>query len=238
MKLTIPFLLSLGLVVGFFSNSETEITKEQNDLETLNQVAVMNEIKVESWIAFSRTRYGQATDKKEMLSMANELMASLDEYTWRNVVEDDDHYIWQGERVTNEGIKEKLKLKAYVLGSKYELSTTLEAKGELLEEDQLDWVKKTFKEDESTFYSVTGKIQSTNELSNLTNNLITDVNGKMVEQLLESEFVSVSAYSDVFETELRTANNELINMQIGLRTSADQNHVDVTIGTPIITTEY
>ncbi|MFS0654094.1 YwmB family TATA-box binding protein [Bacillus sp. 179-C3.3 HS] len=60
---------------------------------------------------------------------------------------------------------------------------------------------------------------------------------KPVEYLVESNFVSISAYTDKWEQFIMTS-NEKMNVQIAIRSSGMNKKHTITVGTPIVTTEY
>lgn len=235
MKMTIALILSFGILAGFFSNNEAT---QGNDLGDIKELADKNNVEISSWMALSRGRIGQANDLKDMQHQIEQFMSNHDSYSWKNVLkEDNSHYVWQGKKENEHGIIESIKLKAYKSGGKYEIAVTNEANGKKLTPEQINWVSETF-EDSKTFYSISGVMSSKNKLSLIAEKIVEDAQAKVVEQLQEDAFVSVSAYSKVFESELMTAKQEKINLQVGLRADIENEEIDVTIGTPIITTEY
>ncbi|MFS0820566.1 YwmB family TATA-box binding protein [Bacillus sp. 1P02SD] len=234
MKMTIALILSFGILAGFFSDNEAT---QGNDLGDIKELADKNSVEISSWMALSRSKVGQANDLKEMKHQIEQFMSNHDSYSWKSILEEDSHYVWQGKKENEHGITESIKLKAYLSGGKYEIAVTNEAIGTKLTAEQINWVSETF-EDSKTFYSISGVLSSKNQLSLVLGELIEDAQAKVVEQLQEDTFVSVSAYSKVFESELMTSEQEKINLQVGLRADIENEEIDVTIGTPIITTEY
>ncbi|MEH7223284.1 YwmB family TATA-box binding protein [Bacillus sp. JJ1566] len=236
MKLTITLILSVGILAGFFTNNEAT---RGNDLEEIKMLAEKNNVEISSWMALSRGKLGQANDVNDMKNQIEVFMSNHDSYSWKKILEEENsHYVWQGQKVNEHGITESIKLKAYKSGEKYEIAITNEAKGTKLTAEQIKWTGESF-EDSKTFYSISGVLASKErELVEVVAKMVKDAQAKNVEQLQEEKFVSVSAYSKAFESELMTAEREKINLQIGLRANVEKNEIDVTIGTPIITTEY
>lgn len=60
---------------------------------------------------------------------------------------------------------------------------------------------------------------------------------KPVEYLVESNFVSLSAYTEKWEQFIMTSNDKM-NVQIAIRSSEMNENHTITVGTPIVTTEY
>ncbi|MEH7385006.1 YwmB family TATA-box binding protein [Bacillus sp. JJ1521] len=236
MKLSIALILSVGILAGFFSNNEAT---GGNDLEDIKILVDQNNIEIASWMALSRGNIGQANDVNDMKNQIDQFMSNHDSYNWKKVLEEENsHYVWQGQKENEQGITESIKLKAYKSGGKYEIAITNEAKGTKITEEQINWIGETF-EDSKTFYSITGVMSSKeNQLGDIAEKIVEDAQAVAVEHLQEEKFVSVSAYSKTFESELMTAKQEKINLQIGLRANIGNNEIDVTIGTPIITIEY
>ncbi len=236
MKMSIVLILSVGILAGFFSNNDAT---GGNNLEDIKILADKNNVEIASWMALSRGNVGQANDANDLKNQIEQFMSNHDSYNWKNVLEEENsHYVWQGQKENEQGITESIKLKAYKSGGKYEIAITNEARGTKLTEGQINWISQTF-EDSKTFYSITGVMSSKqNKLGDVAAKIVEDAQAKAVEHLQEEKFVSVSAYSDTFESELMTAKQEKINLQIGLRANIENDEIDVTIGTPIITTEY
>ncbi|MDD9313984.1 YwmB family TATA-box binding protein [Cytobacillus firmus] len=76
------------------------------------------------------------------------------------------------------------------------------------------------------------------KLSDKANNILEKLSAQPVEQLVEENFVSVSAYKNSWENFLPTRNNEKMNLQLGLRNNQEDKLISIIIGSPIITIEY
>jgi hypothetical protein len=70
------------------------------------------------------------------------------------------------------------------------------------------------------------------------NELVQSFSGVSVEGLKEETFVSLSAYTEQWEQAIYTGHNHKMNLQVALRTEGMGSKTTVTIGTPIITSEY
>ncbi|MFT4415597.1 YwmB family TATA-box binding protein [Fredinandcohnia humi] len=237
MKMTIALVLSFSLLAGFYSNNSKEALS-QTDIALIKEAVDKNEVTVTSWMAFTRNKISQASNYNDLLKKTRKFMEEHSDFKWRTVLEEEHQYVWHGEKTGAHGIREKLKVKAYSTGNQYEIALTHEAKGKSLTDNQLEWISQTFKNDKLTFYTVTGSFQSKKELQTIADSFVSELGGKAVEQLNEKDFVSVSAYSKGIDSELLTSGNNKINLQIGLRTNTAIDVIDLTIGTPIITTEY
>ncbi|MFC4619852.1 YwmB family TATA-box binding protein [Camelliibacillus cellulosilyticus] len=87
------------------------------------------------------------------------------------------------------------------------------------------------------FACATGNLNDKMDIvaSNKTNNILSQFNAHLVERIVEKTFESVSAYTDEWSDSIKT-NGRKMNLQVGLRSGKDGT--TVTVGTPIITTEY
>jgi hypothetical protein len=74
-------------------------------------------------------------------------------------------------------------------------------------------------------------------LQNTTNILLDSFSAQVMEELKEDNFVSVSAYTELWNNVLPTQHGNM-NLQIGLRTKGLGDKTTVIVGTPIITVEY
>ncbi|MED2942018.1 YwmB family TATA-box binding protein [Bacillus swezeyi] len=67
--------------------------------------------------------------------------------------------------------------------------------------------------------------------------LVSEFNAKTVEDLIEPNFVSVSAYTNEWKESIKTDKHQM-NLQVSLRNAGMGEKLTVTVGTPIVTTEY
>jgi hypothetical protein len=68
-------------------------------------------------------------------------------------------------------------------------------------------------------------------------NLLTDFQAESIESLDEGTFVSVSAYTKKWNDALPTKKDKM-NLQLGIRQDEKSEKTTITVGTPIITSEY
>ncbi|MCY8092760.1 YwmB family TATA-box binding protein [Bacillus haynesii] len=69
------------------------------------------------------------------------------------------------------------------------------------------------------------------------NELVHEFDAKSVEDLIEPNFVSISAYTNEWKESIKTEKH-LMNLQVSLRNAGMGEKLTVTVGTPIVTTEY
>jgi hypothetical protein len=70
------------------------------------------------------------------------------------------------------------------------------------------------------------------------NELVESFSAVPVEELKEETFVSLSAYTEQWEQAIYTGQNQKMNLQVALRSEGFDGETTVTVGTPIITSEY
>ena len=69
--------------------------------------------------------------------------------------------------------------------------------------------------------------------------LLNKYSGKNIQNLKEENFISLSAYTENWDTKIPLGNEEFMNLHIAYRNSNENSGITkVTIGTPIITSEY
>ncbi|MCM3718353.1 YwmB family TATA-box binding protein [Fictibacillus phosphorivorans] len=76
------------------------------------------------------------------------------------------------------------------------------------------------------------------DLYSQANELVQAFSGVPVEELKEETFVSLSAYTEQWEQAIYTGHQNKMNLQVALRSEGLGSKTTVTIGTPIITSEY
>ncbi|ARW08634.1 YwmB family TATA-box binding protein [Bacillus atrophaeus] len=69
------------------------------------------------------------------------------------------------------------------------------------------------------------------------NQLVKEFKAKPVENVVEPNFVSISAYTDEWNDSIMTPEHKM-NLQVALRSAGMGEKHTVTVGTPIVTTEY
>lgn len=96
-----------------------------------------------------------------------------------------------------------------------------------------------FQENATIYACVVGSVDDMmkSSLIEMSKNIVTEFKANPIEQLLEQDFLSISAKTPVWEDTIPTANGEM-NIQIAMRTDGMGDKTTVVIGTPIITSEY
>ncbi|EME73491.1 YwmB family TATA-box binding protein [Bacillus sonorensis] len=69
------------------------------------------------------------------------------------------------------------------------------------------------------------------------NDLVKEFHARSVENVMEPNFVSVSAFTNEWKESIKTEKHQM-NLQVSLRNAGMGEKLTVTVGTPIVTTEY
>lgn len=241
MKKNILILLSLLLVVTI-TTKETNAFYEDNELSQITQIANQNNIEIDNWSIYIKEPIRKYTNLKELDKRVNVIKRTETDYSWSKKKFVKDHYKIEGKKKTsNADLEEQILIIIYSQGGTYNLSVTYDLKGNW---DEAKWpaIFNTYKkkiEDYSAFYTIQGTTNINNSLYTEASKLLTSFEGEELQSLNESKFVSLSAYTKRWKNKLPLGNNQYMNLHLAYReTNESGNNVKVTIGTPIITSEY
>ncbi|WP_413377965.1 YwmB family TATA-box binding protein [Alkalihalobacillus sp. 1P02AB] len=255
MKLGKSFFLVIivfGLViVHFFANSlgGHSFVAAANELVSLAEDKKWD---IHEWQILAREEQGLITNQESFRQHVHMMSSDLDD--WQVTDVDDSAQEWKA-TLTNQNpemdVQESLTVFAYPENGQYRLSHTYKLQGSSLHtlaSQQLEpLVNKridSFSLDQSAIYTQlkTSEDQSYldnhQSLSHFATELLESLDAKQVEALEEESFVSFSAYLEDWEQAILT-NGEEMNLQLAIRQEQGLgSRTTVTIGTPIITTEY
>jgi len=235
-KTIATIILSLSAIFSYIHSGYSD---SQSDLLDIAEVAEKNGVTIKAWTVYSRESIGHVSSKEEMNARFDAIMNDRQAFSWVKEKEQvDHHYVTTGTKVDANGITQRIVVTAYQTGGVFELNVSHEFSGEKWDEETLHFFESQDFDGE-TFYTIRGTTEKkASGLSEQARDIMSDFKGTEVEGLHEPSFVSLSAYSDKLETSVMTREHEKMNLQIGLRTMSADEYVGVTIGTPIITTEY
>ncbi|MDE5055217.1 YwmB family TATA-box binding protein [Niallia taxi] len=241
MKKTILILLCFLLLVTI-TTKETKAFYEDNELSQITKIAVQNNINVDNWTMYIKEPIKQFTTMSDLDKSVSTFMKTEKDYTWSKKQAEKDHFKIEGKKESaNLELEEKVLIIIYSQNGKYNLSITYDMKGNW-NESKWPAIFNMYKnkiENYSTFYTVQGTANVEQSLYNEASHLLTDFSGEKVQSLNENNFVSLSAYTKRWENKLPLGDNQYMNLHIAYRvTSESKNKVKVTIGSPIITSEY
>lgn len=241
MKKTILILLCFLLLVTI-TTKETKAFYEDNELSQITKIAVQNNINVNTWTMYIKEPIKQFTTMSDLDKSVSTFMKTEKDYKWSKKQAEKDHFKIEGKKESaNLELEEKVLIIIYSQNGKYNLSITYDIKGNW-NESKWPAIFNMYKnkiENYSTFYTVQGTANVEQSLYNEASHLLADFSGEEVQSLNENNFVSLSAYTKRWENKLPLGDNQYMNLHIAYRvTSESTNKVKVTIGSPIITSEY
>jgi hypothetical protein len=245
-KIFLLFLLMTSIIIYFDKLTEANSKSNKNDLLELIEIAEKEKINLNSWKIFLNKTVKDVTSEKEMhIEIAN-IKRSEVGFEWDVKTDEfkENHYIAVGyKKIKSKEIEIGIKVNALLVGNKYRIYHSYEIKGDSWNQDIREYVdailEKNINENE-VFYTLTGTMKEKNELDlrDQASMLLSKFSGTKVEGLIEDDFIAISAYSKHLDSNFLKVNKKRINLQIGLRENKNTNLINVTMGTPIIISEY
>jgi hypothetical protein len=239
------FVLTVTAVMYQYSFGEAKGKEPFREIKEMAHVLQQNGAKIEEWVIYTREYSQIVKDDATFLEKAQELKNKHKEFQW-TLKKDKD--IWKATGLyENSSVKEKIQLVTTVTNKKPQTYILYEVKGFGWSEKRTKTVLKNVEKKlskifvkEPTFFScVKGEFSDKMKgvLLNQANHLLAEFQAKPIEALQEETFVSVSAYTEKWENALPST-NQLMNIQLALRTTGLGEKTTVVVGTPIITIEY
>lgn len=212
-----------------------------NELLQIAGAAKEQNIDIGSWSLYAKrpiTEYDSVRDIKDSIE---EIKKDYSEFSWSREKDKGDHIVITGKRtLPSLNVKEKMLLIYFRAGDGYQLSVTHDVKGDGWDREGIEEILRTYQteiDQYSVFYTIQGHTSLKEDLDKETESLLTKFSAKEMEQINERNFVSVSAMTDKWENSIPLGNGRSMNLHIAYRNS-DNGVTTVTIGTPIITSEY
>lgn len=244
-------LLIMSSAVVFYTNSDnTQAERDIQPIETILELVEYGDMALKEWQVLARDVQGTIDSEKMFQKHVHKLRDQLE--GWDQTYYDTSATEWTAEfQLTSEGgVTESIRLMAYPENGTHTLASTYKLVGTRATdwhtyklEEQLQDRLLLFSMDTASLFT---QVQGTQDaLTNKNDSLLDQahvymekLDAKEVEALTEETFVSVSAYTTVWKDQLNTG-DQTMNVQIALRSDkALGEGTTVTIGTPIITTEY
>lgn len=241
-KLNLLLLLCSIFVISVFIK-EAKAFFHENELIKITEIAKQQNIEIDKWSMYIKEPITEYTNTLEINKRIMEIKKVETGYKWTKTQFKEDHYKIIGERKSsNLDIDEKILIIYFPQKGKYNLSITYDIKGSSWDKKKWSQISNLYKskiEDCSVFYTVEGTTSINEPIYIEATNLLKSFSGEKLQSLNEENFVSLSAYTEQWETKLPLGNNQFMNLHIAYRNSneSDEN-IKVTIGTPIITSEY
>ncbi len=205
------------------------------NLNNVLKVVSENQIEVREW----RIYYRSIKENVEQADL-NQMVTTIkrdESFTWSEEGNEIHHKTITGVKGNNkEGIQITISL--IKNGDLFDVSQSYEIRGSnwvSLNKVKAFHIPAQFKKG-NPYITVAGK-KVEQDINQLESNLLDSLSASYVEGLKERNFVSVSGLSSKFDDSIQTKTGKAFNVQIGLRKS-ENKEIHITMGTPIITTEY
>lgn len=244
----ISFILSIFGIIGFIvlqAGNKTTVADAKQELVTIASVYNNENILITGWSLYARESLEKISDQKDARSLAKEMQTKLPDWIWTSST-DSDH----GEIIatsTTAGVQEKIKIISTDINGRPNTYILYEVRGQSWNKDTETFLNDAlpsrlfdiFRGNTRTFSCIEGEINDKikSALPVYKSELLEAFDAKEIEGLEEESFISVSAYSPLFDKSLSSEHD--MNMQLGLRkTDRLGAKTTLVVGTPIITIEY
>lgn len=244
----ISFILSIFGIIGFIvlqGGNKTTVADAQQEIVTLASVFQNENILVTGWSLYARESLESIRDQEDVSDLVKDLQAKLPNWKWTSS-NDSNH----GEIIaTSESsrLQEKIKIISTDINGQVNSYILYEVRGQSWNKDTLAFLNNNlpgrifdiFRGNARTFSCIEGEINDkiNSALPVYKSELLKAFNAKEIEGLEEDSFISVSAFSPLFDKSLSSEHD--MNMQLGLRkTDRLGAKTTLVVGTPIITIEY
>lgn len=242
-KSNLVLLLCSIFVISVFINEANAFFNDNNELIQITEIAKQQKIEIDRWSMYIKEPITEYTNTNDIKNRIMEIKNVEKGFKWTKAQFKGDHYKIIGERKSsNLDIDEKILIIYFPLKDQYNLSITYEIKGSNWNKKKWSEIANLYKskiENGSVFYTVKGTTSINEPIYVEATNLLKSFSGEKIQGLNEKKFISLSAYTDRWKTKLPLGDNQFMNLHIAYRNSNDSNkNIKVTIGTPIITSEY
>jgi hypothetical protein len=197
-------------------------------------------IEIKSWSAYSKEENIIVGSANEIEKLIEDIKKENAYFEWSNEDVKNGHYRKVvGKSANADNLNERIVITSYESAGKQSISVTRQITGKRWSAGIQELVSEKVKSD-SIYFTVRGTLKEVenHDLENAAKDLVAAFSGEVKEGLIESDFVSLSAYNKNWDLGIAINQEDDINLQVGLRNSGQSDSVNVTIGTPIITTEY
>lgn len=231
------FSISIALSLMFFY-SQVGQSKEDNLLSIVNSLDDMN-AKISEWSLYYKYDVNYSDSLSTFREHEANLKSKYPNFQWEENRIRDHHIIITG-KLNGNITREQIVLTALKEGNRYKLLQTYSFTSEIWSQDEYERLTNILENKHNLYFTVKSKLKPDQhqKLSDKANNILEKLSAQPVEQLVEENFVSVSAYKNSWKNFLPTRNNEKMNLQLGLRNNQEDKLISIIIGSPIITIEY
>ncbi|WP_158077167.1 YwmB family TATA-box binding protein [Caenibacillus caldisaponilyticus] len=237
----------LFFILLFFcgiAHSQADAPSPLEKLPELVRVLSDQGAATQSWQLYGRTIWHDDTSS-EFYLRAHQLQKTFRSFQWQGIRSDGGELRLSGsKKLAAIRASETIILFSYPKKNGYETYLIYLVKGRSWDTNKWNTqsssirhtIRALFQQKGNFFACVSGNFDGKmNNVSKKMNAILSVFHARIVEKVEEKTFKSVSAYTDHWQ-DFITSNGRKINVQIGLRTVGQST--TVTVGTPIITTEY
>ncbi|NSL52065.1 YwmB family TATA-box binding protein [Calidifontibacillus erzurumensis] len=248
----LPLIIVLFFQQYSYGNSEGIGSSANSAEQLIEMIQVMQKhnIDVQKWSIYARDDQQTYSSMKQYKKSLQDLKEENSDFTWTHTKEKD-IYKTIGVKTTSDKdgfmIQEQIIFVAYPHKNFLQSYLIYTAEGEtgdlkLIRKNLPAFQEKIgtmFDKKTQIFTCVNGENGDIMEgvLYNKALEILEDFSAQSIEEIQEGAFVSISAYTEHWKNSIPTKNKEM-NIQISLRKLRLGDTTTVTIGTPIITSEY
>lgn len=239
-------LLVLGIIITYTAiGKETNATNHDQPTEQLSQITNTLQkynIEVDGWQLYSRSLLSNNQTHENAKLEVMGIIKNNPSFRWDN----HDSNIYTG-KLEHTFMTETITVIITPHNQEYITYLIYQANGDSTVKDSLDFINAgvknrhshLFRKNTKIFTSVTGTIHDKLNfgLNMKAEEILNNFSATKVEELNEETFISFSAYTTLWDTYIET-NQKKMNLQVALRNDGMGGKTTITIGTPIITTEY
>ncbi|MCM3170002.1 MULTISPECIES: YwmB family TATA-box binding protein [Peribacillus] len=230
----VTFLFIFSFLILSRSAFSQNIDVYQNVNDFL-KVASENQIEIREWRVYYRS-INENVEQSDLNKMVTTIKKD-ESFTWSEEGNEIHHKTITGVKGNDQdGVQITISL--IKNGDSFDVSQSYQIKGNKwvgLNKGKTFDIPAQFKNG-NPYITVTGK-KVGQDIRQLESNILDSLSASYVEGLKEKNFISVSGLSNKFDDNIQTKTGKAFNVQIGLRKS-ENKEIQITMGTPIITTEY
>ncbi|WP_281975098.1 YwmB family TATA-box binding protein [Halobacillus litoralis] len=230
----------LILISILFTSSELTSSARAIELLEITKKAKQADVEIASWSMAIKKPIVAFDNIEDVQNSVQEIKSHEIGFEWSEEQFKGNHYKIVGIK-KGDYIDEETSFIYYKMDNKYNLIVTYKVDGSQWHPDI--WAEvynqyKTKMDRHKVFFTVEGFFDTGDNkgIEAEAQNLVKNMSGKAVESLDEENFISISAYTPHWDVKVPLGEKGPMNMQVAYRNSGDIT--EVTIGSPIIITEY
>lgn len=251
-QITFYSIILFSLYSGLNWSGEARSDQPFFELEKILEVMDKHEIELTDWTLYSREHINSWSNNGEFESELLLLKEKTSDFQWEPLFYDKQkdqqkavatfthHELGVTETLTYIVYPHNEQLHSYLIYDVHGTKKLSENEWQLLSSKLKSRLDYLFQENTKIFTCATGNGSDklNFDLNEQADSLLADFSAQAIEFLKEETFISISAYTNTWNNEIST-NSQKMNLQIAIRSKERLGgKTTVTIGTPIITTEY